>query len=253
MRSQAALSIRSAYTVGSFSLDAQLDVGVETVALIGPNGSGKSTLLLATLGIRTPTQGRITLGNHVVFDSEAEIDCPTEERRMAYLPQDFGLFPFLTAVGNIEFAIACAGTGIGRRQRQERAMAYLEQFGIVRLAGRHPHQLSGGERQRVALARAIASEPRALLLDEPTASLDVGARAEVRALLRESLEHLQIPTLIVTHDEGDITALARRVAVMEAGRIVGCASAEEAARHPANAFADRLLNGVRPDPSVAVR
>jgi ABC-type sulfate/molybdate transport systems ATPase subunit len=251
MSSQPALSIRAAYSVGSFSLDVQLDVGAETVALIGPNGSGKSTLLLAMLGIRTPTRGRITLGNHMVFDSEAKTDCPTEERHMAYLPQDFGLFPFLTAVRNVEFAIACAGTG--RRQRQERAMAYLEQFGIVHLARREPHQLSGGERQRVALARAIASEPRALLLDEPTASLDVGARAEVRALLREAFEHLRIPTLIVTHDEGDITALAHRVAVMEAGRIVGCASSQEAVRRPANAFADRLLNGVRPDPNVAVR
>ena len=253
MSSQPALSIRSTYAVGSFSLDAQLDVGAETVALIGPNGSGKSTLLLATLGIRTPTRGRIALGSRVVFDSEAKIDCPTEERHMAYLPQDFGLFPFLTAVGNVEFAIACAGTPAGRRRRQERAMAYLEQFGIGHLAGRGPHQLSGGERQRVALARAIASEPRALLLDEPTASLDVGARADVRALLQELFERLQIPTLIVTHDAGDIAALASRVAVMEAGRIVGCASAQEAVRHPANAFADHLLNGLRPDSNVAVR
>ena len=132
-------------------------------------------------------------------------------------------------------------------------MAYLEQFGIGHLAGRGPHQLSGGERQRVALARAIASEPRALLLDEPTASLDVGARADVRALLQELFERLQIPTLIVTHDAGDIAALASRVAVMEAGRIVGCASAQEAVRHPANAFADHLLNGLRPDSNVAVR
>jgi energy-coupling factor transporter ATP-binding protein EcfA2 len=95
-----ALSIRSAYAVGNFSLDVQLDMGVETMALIGPNGSGKSTLLLATLGIRTPKDGRIALGNHVLFDSEGKIDCPTEERHIAYLPQDYGLFPFLTAAGS---------------------------------------------------------------------------------------------------------------------------------------------------------
>jgi molybdate transport system ATP-binding protein len=253
MSARPALSIRAVYAAGSFSLDVQLDVGAETVALIGPNGSGKSTLLLAALGIRTPRRGRIALGDRVVFDSEAKIDDPTEVRRMAYLPQDFGLFPFLTAAGNVEFAIACAGARAARGQRRERAMAWLEHFGIGHLAGRHPHQLSGGERQRVALARAMASEPRALLLDEPTASLDVGARVDVRELLRQSFDRLQIPTLIVTHDAGDIRALAQRVVVLEAGRIAGNTTTQDAVRQPTNAFANHLLNDARPSPTVPAR
>ena len=240
MTTQPRLAIAVEYTMGPFTLDVSLEVGSESVALIGPNGCGKSTLLLATLGIRIPTRGRVVLEDEVLFDAEAGIERPTEERRMAYLPQDFGLLPFLTAAENVAFAVACRPERVSRAKRRRTALAGLERFGIAHLAGRRPGQLSGGERQRVALARAMASQPRALLLDEPTASLDVGARAEVRTLLAASIRELGIPTLIVTHDRGDILALAGRVAVMEAGRVISCTGLREARNAPASAFAAKL-------------
>lgn len=226
---------------GGFCLRAALEVGIEPVALIGPNGSGKSTFLLAVLGIRVPHKGRIALARDVLFDSEAQIDCPTEERHLAYLPQDFGLFPFMTVQENVEFAMACQLEAPTRNERRRAAMACLDRFGVAHLADRPPDQLSGGERQRVALARAIASRPRALLLDEPTASLDIEARTDVRLLLAATLRDLEIPALIVTHDLGDILALAGRVAVMDSGRIVACTDLAEARRSPPNPFAARLL------------
>jgi molybdate transport system ATP-binding protein len=236
------LSLHLGCCVGDFSLDAAVQVDREPVAIIGPNGCGKSTLLLAVLGIRAPAWGRLTLDGDTFFDAESGTEVPTEERRMAYLPQDFGLFPFLTALDNVAFPLACQAAAPTRKQRRDAAMASLDRFGIAHLATRKPQQLSGGERQRVALARALATRPRVLLLDEPTASLDVGARAEIRTLLAAIVRELSIPTLLVTHDVGDIAALASRVAVMEAGRIVQHTSVAEAQAHPPNAFTARLLD-----------
>jgi len=240
------LSFALECSLGGFSLQSSLDLDAEPVALVGPNGCGKTSLLLALLGIHRPTRGRIVLGDEVLFDSATAVRCPTEARRLAYLPQDFGLFPFLTSRENVEFAISCRPDPPARGERRRIAVACLERFAVGHLAARKPRQLSGGECQRVALARTLAAAPRALLFDEPTASLDVGARAEVRALLAASLHELAIPTLIVTHDQGDILALARRVAVMENGRIIACTSLADARRSPANAFAARLLDAPAP-------
>jgi molybdate transport system ATP-binding protein len=232
------LSIAVAAEWPGFSLKATLDVGCAPVALIGPNGSGKSSLLLAILGIRAPGVARIQLGDEVIVDTQRGFVCPTEERCFAYLPQDYGLFPHLTALENVEFALAC-GEAQPRARRRQHGGALLERFRISHLASRRPAQLSGGERQRVAMARAIASQPRVLLLDEPMAALDVEARTEMRALLAEHIRELSIPTLFVTHDAADVDALAGRVAVMEKGRLISCSPVSEAAE--TTPFAGRLL------------
>src|ERR1019366_9376544 len=150
---------------GPFLLRVSLEVGAEPLALVGPNGSGKTSLLLAVLGLLKPERGRIALGDAILFDTDRVVDLPTEERHLAYLPQDFGLFPHLTAVQNVEFALACGPEPATARQRRVQAMAWLDRFGLGGLANRNPAQLSGGERQRIALARALAPSPRAILLD----------------------------------------------------------------------------------------
>jgi molybdate transport system ATP-binding protein len=235
------LSLSVEAQLGPFLLQAALEVGAEPLALVGPNGSGKTSLLLAILGLLKLERGHITLGDEVLVDKERAIDRPTEERHMAYLPQDFGLFPHLTAVENVAFALACGSQSASRRQRRGQAMAWLDRFGLGSVANRVPAQLSGGERQRIALARALASSPRALLLDEPTASLDVEARAEVRAFLAESIHALGLPTILVTHDVMDVEALAGRVAVLERGRVVACGSLDDIRKAPPTPFASKLL------------
>ncbi len=188
------------------------------LALIGPNGAGKSTLLMMILGVRRPARGRVALGDQLLFDSEAGVDVPTELRGIGYLPQDYGLFPHLCVEENVAFGLAARGIRGG--ERRSRTAAALERLEISHLRARRPAALSGGERQRVALARALATEPKALLLDEPLAALDAGARRAVRELLSGHLRELGVPCVVVTHDLSDAAALGARVAVIEAGQIV---------------------------------
>jgi molybdate transport system ATP-binding protein len=240
------LSVAVEAGLGPFLLQASLEVGAKPLALVGPNGSGKTSLLLAILGLLKPERGRIALGDAILFDTERAVDLPTEERHLAYLPQDFGLFPHLTAVQNVAFALACGPEPATRRQRRAQAMAWLDRFGLGSLANRNPAQLSGGERQRIALARALASSPSAILLDEPTASLDVEARVEVRAFLAESIRSLSLPTILVTHDIMDVEALAGRVAVLEKGRVAACGQLADIRKAPPTPFACKFLSSPTP-------
>ena len=240
------LSVSVEAGLGPFLLQAKYEVGSETLALVGPNGSGKTSLLLAILGLLKLDRGRIALGDEVLFDRDLAIDRPTEERHLAYLPQDFGLFPHLTAVENVAFALACTSEPGTRKQRHTQAMAWLGRFGLGSLAKRTPAQLSGGERQRIALARALASSPKALLLDEPTASLDVEARVEVRAFLAESIHSLGLPTVLVTHDVMDVEALAGRVAVLEKGQVATCGLLDDVRKSRPTPFADKFFASSSP-------
>jgi molybdate transport system ATP-binding protein len=228
------LSISVDAELGPFLLQATLEVGAEPLALVGPNGSGKTSLLLAILGLIKLERGRLVLGDEVLVDTDRGIERPTEERHLAYLPQDFGLFPHLTAVENVAFALACGSMPTSRKERRAQAMTWLDRFGLGSLANRKPTQLSGGERQRIALARALASSPKAILLDEPTASLDVEARVEVRAFLAESIRSLGLPTILVTHDIMDVEALA--------GRVVGCGLPGDLRKSPPTPFASKFLS-----------
>jgi molybdate transport system ATP-binding protein len=122
-----------------------------------------------------------------------------------------------------------------RAERRDRAGAWLTKLGVSQLARRRTTALSGGERQRVALARALAREPRALLLDEPFASLDPTARRELRASFRRWLAEWRLPALIVSHDPAD-ASVVDRIAVMERGRIVQQGTAEELRAAPVSDF-----------------
>ncbi|MBV8940851.1 MAG: ATP-binding cassette domain-containing protein, partial [Solirubrobacterales bacterium] len=207
----------------AFELRAVLTLGAETIALIGPSGSGKTSLLRTVAGLERPRAGRIVLGDEVWFDAPRKLHISPERRRVGYLPQDYALFPHLTVAGNVRFA--------ARRHRPD----LLERVGIAHLAGARPSQLSGGERQRAALARALAREPRVLLLDEPFGALDTITRQEVRDQLADLLNTLRLPALVVTHSFDDAIVLARRIGVLDRGRLVQLASAAELTQSPATA------------------
>jgi molybdate transport system ATP-binding protein len=239
--------------VGALDLVVRLSVPGGVLALVGPNGAGKSTALLCALGIHHPAAGRIALGERVLFDAVRRIDVPIEERGFGYVPQHYALFPHLTALDNVAFALACTPVRPrpSRRARRERARAMLRALGVEHVADRLPATLSGGEAQRIALARALVTEPAALLLDEPFAALDVRARPAMRELLRAELAALGRPAIIVTHDVDDAAALAARIAVMEHGRIVQVDTLDALRERPATPFVAELTAG-RPAPAQPV-
>ena len=229
-------------TVETFTLEASVTVaGGEVVAIVGPNGAGKTTLLRALAGLKAPVAGRVTLDGRVLDDVAAGVHLPPQQRGVAVMFQDVRLFPQLDARDNVAFGPRSRGASrAGSRAVAEQRLA---EVGVADLARRRPAELSGGQAQRVGLARALAVDPDLLLLDEPLAAVDVTARDGLRELLRERLAVLERPALIVTHDPVDALALAERIVVLDAGRVVQDAPAAEVRARPGSAWVARMLGG----------
>jgi molybdenum ABC transporter ATP-binding protein len=219
-----ALDLDIALPLRSFRLELALAVGRETFALVGPSGAGKTSVLRAVAGLARPERGRIALDGRVLFDASAKIDRPPEDRQVGFVFQEYALFPHMSVEQNVAYG--------GR----DRAAELLERFRIGHLAKARPTELSGGERQRVGLARALAREPDVLLLDEPLSALDTHTRAGVRAELRNMLDRLGLPVLLVTHDFQDAAVLADRVGVLVDGQLLQVGAPTELIASPADAF-----------------
>ena len=199
-----------------FSLDAALDVPPGFTILLGPSGAGKSTLLDCVAGLLRPRDGRIVLGEQVLFDSARGVDLSPQARRLAYLFQSPALFPHLTVEENVAYGIS----RLSPTEKRERVAEILDRFRIATLLPRKPREISGGEQQRVALARSLVTMPFALLLDEPLTGLDAGLKAAIVEDLRAWNAVQKIPILYVTHNREEVDALGERVVVMERGRIL---------------------------------
>jgi putative ABC transport system ATP-binding protein len=174
----------------------------DLVALLGPSGSGKTTLLLSTSLILEPTQGKIVFDGQTIFQKNGWTG-GTDIRRlrrekMGFIFQAHNLIPFLTARQNVLFPLTLVGsTGEAAQERVMELLAYME---IADRADCLPALLSGGEQQRVAIARALANNPRLILADEPTASLDSVRGKKVMELLRKIAKENQSAVIVVTHD-----------------------------------------------------
>jgi len=203
-----------------FALDVCFASDAQRVVLHGPSGAGKTQTLRMIAGFTRADAGRAVVAGRVLCDSEARIALSPQQRRLAYVFQDYALFPHLTVRQNIAFATHQGWFNPGRHVEDPRAQRWIEAFHLQPVAGHYPHQLSGGQRQRTALARALVTEPTALLLDEPFAALDKGLRERLRAELRGLLAELRLPMLLITHDDDDVRALAEHVVHLEAGRVV---------------------------------
>jgi len=230
-------------TVGGFSLALDLAVPVgEVVAVIGPNGAGKTTLLRALAGLVPLDAGRVTLAGRVLDDAASGVRLPPQQRHVAVVFQDVRLFPRLDVRDNVAFGPRARG--VPRREARAVAERHLADVGLAASSRRSTEGLSGGEAQRVGLARALATDPSLLLLDEPLAAVDVAARDGLRTVIAERLSQLGRPALVVTHEPADALVLARRIVVLEGGRVVQDASADEVRARPASGWVARML---RPD------
>ena len=202
-----------------FQLQARFESSSQRVVVYGSSGAGKSQMMKAVAGLMTPDSGRIELAGRCLFDSGAGIDVSAQERKVAYLFQDYALFPHLNVRQNIGFGLQRGWRNPLARVDGEAIRYWMEAFELDHVAHQYPHQLSGGQRQRVALARALAPQPQALLLDEPFAALDPGLRERMRAELGDLQRRLEIPMLMITHDPEDVRAFGDHVLRMENGSI----------------------------------
>ena len=221
----------------TFALDASFVVRQGITVLFGPSGSGKTSILRSIAGIVAPDEGRIELGEHVYFDSERGTNVPIQGRRIGFVFQDYLLFPHLTAVQNVAYAIRSAT----RKGRRDRAIELLDMLGIAYASDRHPHQLSGGEQQRVALARALGSDPAILLLDEPLSALDAATRLRLLGEIVDLQRKSKIPFLYVTHSPADAVRAGDSALILNAGRIVQEGKPTEVFNAPRNSAASQAV------------
>ena len=229
-----------------FSLAVRFTLGREVLVLFGPSGAGKSLTLQALAGVdrshgRSGAGGRITIvdGDRetVLFDARRGIRVKPQDRRLGYVPQSLGLFSHLSVTENVTYGLR----GRSRRERESVARRLLSLMQLRDLGDRRPGQLSSGQRQRVALARALAVAPRLLLLDEPFTALDGPTRRALGAELRRLHEQRGLPVVLVTHDVDEAFALADRIAVLDAGRLLQIGPREEVFARPASRRVAQLV------------
>lgn len=188
----------------------------EFTAIVGPSGSGKTTLLNIIGGLDKPTRGEVNINGTGIgrLGSRSLIDFRLHN--IGFVFQAYNLIPVLTAIENVAFIMQLQG--VSKRRRQQRAMELLDAVGIAEKAGQRPAKLSGGQQQRVAVARALASEPRFILADEPTANLDSASTAELLDLMQEMNASRKVTFIFSTHDQR-VVEKARRVITIEDGRV----------------------------------
>ncbi|WP_099203044.1 ATP-binding cassette domain-containing protein [Miniphocaeibacter massiliensis] len=192
-----------------FNLDMNFEVDDEILVLQGNSGSGKTTTLNIISGLMKSERGYILLNNKVVVDTEKKVFVKVRDRKIGYVFQDFALFPNMNVEKNIKFSI----------ENEEIYKEIIELLKIEHLLKSYPSEISGGEKQRVALARTLVTNPEVLLLDEPFSALDSNLKNELYDEFRNIIKGLNIPTILITHNEKEAEILGDRLLHIEKGEI----------------------------------
>jgi osmoprotectant transport system ATP-binding protein len=211
------------------------------LTLIGPSGCGKSTLLRLVVGLIQPDTGEISVAGTRLMPETAR----SLRLRLGYVIQDGGLFPHLTAAGNVILMARELNWEPARIRTRLAELAELTRLPLD-LLDRYPAQLSGGQRQRVGLMRALMLDPEVLLMDEPLGALDPIIRSQLQADLRQIFQSLRKTVLLVTHDMGEAAYLGDEIALMRDGRILQRGSLTDLLEHPAGPFVTEFIRAQRP-------
>nr|WP_290702369.1 ABC transporter ATP-binding protein [Halomonas sp. UBA3074] len=204
----------------------------EFVALLGPSGCGKTTMLRMLAGFEKINDGSIQLGNRTLASADTHV--PPEQRNMAMVFQSYALWPHMSVADNVGYPVKLRGLrGAAYHQKVQQALALVE---LDAYADRMPQALSGGQRQRVALARCLVSDPSVVLLDEPLANLDRHLRATMEHSFRAFHQRTGATLVYVTHDQTEAMALADKIAVMKAGKLVQWGAPETLYSQPRTAW-----------------
>lgn len=189
-------------------LNVQFEVHKEIVVLLGVSGSGKTTILNCIAGLDKPDSGMISL-NGLVFFHNGKNYIPTQKRNIGYIFQNYALFPHMTVWDNITYGM----------KNETFANNLIEELGLEHLKDQYPQNISGGEKQRVAITRALATEPDALLLDEPFNALDDENRMRCQQELLRIHQLWKIPVVLVTHNQSEAKLLGNRILYLHDGEL----------------------------------
>ncbi|GAK74525.1 MULTISPECIES: ABC transporter ATP-binding protein [Nonlabens] len=213
--------LHKSYSTGNNSLHVLKGINFsvkegELVSIMGSSGSGKSTLLNILGMLDEADHGSYTLDGVPIKNLNEKLAAQYRNKFLGFIFQSFNLINYKNAIDNV--ALPLYYQKVGRKERDERAMHYLEKVGLADWANHLPNQLSGGQKQRVAIARALASDPKVLLADEPTGALDTKTSYEVMDLIQGINEEGRT-ILIVTH-EPDIAQMTKRIVNLKDGLII---------------------------------
>ncbi|NQW20010.1 MAG: ABC transporter ATP-binding protein [Chloroflexi bacterium] len=216
----------------------------EFVSILGRSGAGKTTALRVVAGFEQVTSGYVRIGGQLVGSSFVHV--PPDKRRIGLVFQDYALFPHLTVARNVEFGLKY----LSADERNSKIAPVLKMVGMSGYESRYVHELSGGQQQRVAIARALATNPVALLLDEPFSNLDRQLRAALRRDIKRIVRESGATTLLVTHDREEALATSDRIAVMGESRIEQIGTPEEVYQNPVSAAVAKLIGSCDLIPGV---
>jgi iron(III) transport system ATP-binding protein len=214
----------------------------ELFTLLGPSGCGKSTTLMSIAGFQQPEEGRIRVGERVVFDAGRRIALPAEHRNLGIVFQSYAVWPHMTVYENLAFPLKVRR--LKHSEIRQRITDTLELVEMTQYEKRYPHELSGGQQQRVALARALVYSPSVLLLDEPFSNLDAKLRIRARSWVKDLQHRLGLTTIFVTHDQDEALSMSDRIAVMSHGEIQQIGAPEDVYHRPANRFVAEFVGRV---------
>ena len=215
-------NLKKTYKQGSLKVKAVDNVNLEIsdgefTAIVGPSGSGKTTLLNCIGGLDDPTSGKVIIDDEVISSYSSGQMIKFRLNNIGFVFQSYNLIPVLTAKENIEMVMLMQG--YNKQDMDQRSSDLLSEVGMSNMSKRRPAELSGGQQQRVAVARALASKPKFILADEPTANLDSKSTAKLLDIMSKLNKQENITFVFSTHDQRVIDR-ARRVVTLEDGKII---------------------------------
>lgn len=199
----------------NFEMDISLQTKAKRIGILGASGTGKSMLLKYISGIVSPDEGVIKLNENTIFDSSEKINIRPQKRNVAYMFQNYALFPNMTVKENIEIIIDA-----GKEYKKNKASKLMEKFCIDDIADKKPKELSGGQQQRVALARIMAYEPKLILLDEPFSALDNDLKERLQMELEDMIADYDGMIIMVSHSKDEIYRFSDELIILNDGRLV---------------------------------